>query len=68
MNKALRRGKNEVFYYKDNEEIKGIHADLGGDMSGIRGDVSGIYGDLDMCKITDEERKAGILIKDLVID
>ena len=34
--------------------------------SGLIGDVSGLIGDVDDCSITDEERKNGIDVKDLV--
>ena len=37
-----------------------------GDVSGIIGDVSGITGDVDDCKISEEERKNKINIKDLI--
>ena len=46
--------------------ISGYVTDISGDVSGIRGDVSGIRGDVDECKITAEERKKGINIKDLI--
>jgi len=41
---------------------------LGGDCSGIYGDCTGTRGNLDECNISDEERKAGINIKDLVME
>jgi len=39
---------------------------LWGDCSGITGDCSGLRGDLDKCEISDEDRKNGISINDLV--
>lgn len=46
---------------------------LDGDVSNIRGDITGIYGDastlsgdLDQCEITEEERKAGLYIEDIL--
>ena len=39
--------------------ITGMH-------SGITGDLTGITGDLDTCEITDEERKKGINITELI--
>ena len=50
-------------------DVLGIYGDvLGiyGNVSGIYGDVSGISGNLDDCEITEEERKEGININDLI--
>ena len=53
--------------------LSGNCSDLRGDCSGLRGDCSGLYGnctglsgDLDECELTDEERAAGVDIKELV--
>jgi len=46
--------------------IRGNVSGIRGNVSGIRGDVSGIRGNVDDCSITDEERKNGIDVKDLV--
>ena len=37
-----------------------------GDLSGVRGDLSGVSGNIDDCEITDEDRKKGISIDDLI--
>ena len=54
--------------------IRGDLTDIRGDLSGIRGDLTditgnltGITGNLSDCKITEEERKKGISVDDLVI-
>ena len=47
--------------------IKGDVSGIKGDVSGIWGDVSGIKGNVDLCEITEEERKIGIRIEDLII-
>ena len=47
--------------------LRGDVSGLRGDVSGLRGNVSGIRGDVDDCSITDEERKNGIDVKDLVV-
>jgi len=39
---------------------------LRGDISGLRGDVSGLRGDVDACELTDEDRKKGVHVDDLV--
>ena len=39
---------------------------LSGDCSGLRGDCTRLYGDLYECDITDEDRKKGIDIAELV--
>ena len=49
--------------------VSGITGDVSGItgyVSGIRGDVSGIRGDVDVCELTDEDRKNGLDIRDLL--
>ena len=49
--------------------LSGIIGDLSGirgNLSGIIGDLSGIIGDLTDCQLTEEDRKKGIKIEDLV--
>jgi hypothetical protein len=49
--------------------VSGIHGDVSGicgNVSDIRGNITGISGNLDACEITEEERKEGVYIKDLV--
>jgi hypothetical protein len=48
--------------------ISGYVSGFYGNASGIKGDVSGIEGNLDECDITDEERKNGVLITELIRD
>ena len=53
-----------------------IHPGLRGDLSGLRGDLSGLRGEIpadlvgniDECEISDEERKAGIVVSTLIAD
>ena len=80
MKKTLTKIKNEVYYYEGDKKIMGAHSDITGDISSItgsvsgirgdissiRGDVSGLRGDVDDCEITEEDRKKGIDIKDLI--
>ena len=47
-------------------DLTGNVSGIRGDVSGIRGDVSGIKGNVDLCKITDAERRIGIIIMDLI--
>ena len=45
-----------------------ISAGLTGDISGLTGNISGkIEGDIDLCEITDGERRKGIDIEDLIL-
>jgi hypothetical protein len=37
-------------------------------VSGIRGDMSGIRGNVDLCEITEKERKTCIEIENLIIE
>ena len=52
-------------------DVSGIRGDVSGiwgDVSGIRGDVSGIWGDVDDAELTDDERRAGIDVSQLLKD
>ena len=51
----------------DVSDIRGDVNGIEGDVSGIRGDVSGIEGNVASCEITEEERKRGIDIKELIL-
>jgi len=69
-----------LYYYRDGRKIRGIAnylygdvSGLSGDVSGLSGDVSGLYGiatnmsgNIDDCELTDEERKNGVDINDLI--
>ena len=74
MKKALRRVIQELYFYKGDEKILGVHSKitgdissgLRGDISGIRGDVTNIQGNVNLCEITEKERKKGININDLI--
>ena len=73
MKRKLIKTKNNLFYLKDGKEIEGRNNSMDGDCTGLRGDCSGLCGDcsglrgdIDVCEITEEERKKGINIRDLV--
>ena len=90
MKKALKRNRQEVYYYESNKKIFGLHSKvtgnisgltgnissgLTGDISGLTGDISGligivtnITGNIDLCKITEKERKETINIEKLVTE
>ena len=46
--------------------ITGMHSGITGSLTDIRGDLTDITGNLDTCEITDEERKKGINITELI--
>lgn len=49
--------------------MSGIYGDVSGireDVSGIYGEVTGINGDIDTCELTDEVRRKGVNVNDLV--
>ena len=46
--------------------VRGDMTDVRGDMSGVYGDMSGVRGDLDECEISDDDRKNGVNISDLI--
>lgn len=39
---------------------------VSGNLTGVYGDLSGVSGNLDECEISDEDRKKGIRIEDLI--
>jgi hypothetical protein len=39
---------------------------VSGDLTGVSGDLTGVSGDLDDCEITDQDRKNGVKIEDLI--
>ena len=59
MIKSLTRLVGKVFYFKDSGKVSGSHDKLWGNCSRLSGN-------LDDCEITDEERKQGIKIKELI--
>ena len=51
-------------------DLSGIRGDLssiGGDLTGIRGNLSGIMGNADSCEISENDRKLGIKVEDLIL-
>ena len=67
MKKALKKIVKKIWHYKDGKLMEGAPTNITGDLYGIRGDLTGISGDLDDCEITQEDRKIGIKIEDLVL-
>ena len=75
MLKKLKKIEMKLYWIDDKgDKHEGCPSGLSGDVSGLRGNVSGISGnvtglrgDVDDCSITDEERKNGIDVKDLVV-
>ena len=82
MKKGLAKTVNEIWHFKNGKKISGCHDRIFGDVSGISGDVSrisgnvsGISGDatnvtgnIEDCEITEEERKKGVRLNDLIIN
>ena len=80
MKKALSRVTTKLYHYKGDIKVDGTNSEmignctglngnctgLSGDCSGLRGDCTRLYGDLYECDITDEDRKKGIDIAELV--
>ena len=61
MEKVLSRIESEikVWYYKDGEKVFGLPP-------GLHGNITGLRGDIDEAKLTYEERKKGVDVKDLI--
>ena len=80
MKKGLKRIVLEVYYFSNGSKIVGIPTSISGDptsisgdltsisgdLSGISGNLTGISGDLSGCQLTNDERKNGIDISELV--
>jgi hypothetical protein len=80
MKKLLKKIENKLYHFEDGIKVEGKNKDLFGDCSNLFGDCSGLFGDcsnlfgdcsglfgnLDECEISDEERKKGIDIKELI--
>ena len=73
MKKALSRVTTKLYHYKGDIKVDGTNGEmigdctrLNGNCTGLSGDCSGLRGDLDECDITDEDRKKGIDIAELV--
>ena len=76
MKKALTKNKilisnvfitgNKSNIYGNAINITGNVSEITGNVTGLRGDVSGIRGNVDDCELTEEDRKNGIDINDLI--
>ena len=80
MKKKLKKTDSIIYHYKDGKRIKGVPegisgdltgvsgnlSGISGDLTGVRGDLLGVRGDLDECEITQEDRKRGIDVEDLI--
>jgi hypothetical protein len=47
-------------------KLSGDVSCLCGDLTGIYGDATGLIGNLNDCELTDEEREAGVYVRDLI--
>ena len=80
MKKALSRVTTKLYHYKGDIKVDGTNGEmigdctglsgdctrLNGNCTGLSGDCTGLRGDLYECDITDEDRKKGIDIAELV--
>ena len=66
MKKALSRVTTKLYHYKGDIKVDGTNSEMIGNCTGLYGNCSGLRGDLDECDITDEDRKKGIDIAELV--
>ena len=64
MKKSLKQTEKHLYFYE--KGVKKIYKD--GDFTGLSGTISsGLSGNCDDCQITQEERKKGVNINDLLI-
>jgi len=61
MKKCLKKLELKIYHVVKGEKIDGVHA-------GIRGDVTGIEGDVDGAGLTDDERRSGVDVSQLIED
>ena len=66
MKKALSRVTTKLYHYKGDIKVDGTNSEMIGNCTSLNGDCSGLRGDLYECDITDEDRKKGIDIAELV--
>ena len=73
MKKNLTIEKNELWHIVEEKKILGMNklmigncSGLRGDCSGLKGNCTGLRGNLDLCEITDSDRKEGVEITDLI--
>ena len=46
--------------------VRGDLAGVRGDLTWVRGNLTGVRGNLDMCDLTDAERRCGVSVDDLI--
>jgi hypothetical protein len=46
--------------------VRGDLTDVVGDLTGVRGDLSGVWGDIADCGLTDDDRRRGVSVEDLI--
>ena len=66
MKKALSRVTTKLYHYKGDIKVDGTNSEMIGNCTGLYGNCTGLRGDLYECDITDEDRKKGIDIAELV--
>jgi hypothetical protein len=66
MKKALSRVTTKLYHYKGDIKVDGTNSEMIGDCTRLNGNCTGLCGDLYECDITDEDRKKGIDIAELV--
>jgi hypothetical protein len=47
-------------------EVRGDLSEVRGDLTGVWGNLTEVRGNIDDCKLTEEDRKKGVNIKDLI--
>ena len=68
MLQKLNKQKCSCWYFVEGNKLFGIHSDLRGNVTGLSGDVNGLRGNVNECKLSDNDRDAGIDIQKLVME
>jgi len=49
------------------DNVSGNLSNVSGNLSGVSGDLSNVRGDLDDCDLTDDDRRLGVDVADLIV-
>ena len=64
MKRALK--KADIAYWNKGKGVIGYLAYVSGDLTGVNGNLTSVNGNIDDCELTDDDRKNGVDIKDLI--
>ena len=66
MKKALKRVEYKIWHFLNGNKVEGAPFGITGNLTGIRGALTSITGNLSDCELTEEERKRGVSVEELI--